>query len=83
MVTDQANVLVRPGEVLTERQVLEGMLVHSANNLADTLACWDAGSLPAFVAKMNATAAVAGHDQHPLRRRQRVHTESVSTPATC
>ena len=50
------------GEVLTERQLLEGLLVHSANNFADTLARWDAGSIPAFVAKMNSTAAQLGMD---------------------
>jgi D-alanyl-D-alanine carboxypeptidase (penicillin-binding protein 5/6) len=54
---DEANAQVAVGEVLTERQLLEGLLVHSANNLADTLARWDAGSIPAFVAKMNSTAA--------------------------
>jgi D-alanyl-D-alanine carboxypeptidase (penicillin-binding protein 5/6) len=56
-VEDQANAQVSVGEVLTERQLLEGLLVHSANNFADTLARWDAGSIPAFVAKMNSTAA--------------------------
>ena len=59
-VTDQANVVLKAGEVLTEYQMLEGLLVHSANDLAYALACWDAGSLPAFVAKMNATAARLG-----------------------
>jgi D-alanyl-D-alanine carboxypeptidase (penicillin-binding protein 5/6) len=54
------NVPVQPGEQLTERQLLNGLLVHSANNLADVLATWDAGSVPAFVAKMNATAAALG-----------------------
>jgi len=54
------NVPVRPGEQLTERQLLNGLLVHSANNFADVLARWDAGSLPAFVTKMNAAAAALG-----------------------
>jgi D-alanyl-D-alanine carboxypeptidase (penicillin-binding protein 5/6) len=54
------NVAVQPGEKLTERQLLDGLLVHSANNLADVLARWDAGTLPAFVAKMNVTAAALG-----------------------
>jgi serine-type D-Ala-D-Ala carboxypeptidase (penicillin-binding protein 5/6) len=34
--------------------------VHSANNFADVLARWDAGSVPAFVAQMNAEAAALG-----------------------
>jgi D-alanyl-D-alanine carboxypeptidase (penicillin-binding protein 5/6) len=61
-VQDEANAQVTVGEVLTERQLLEGLLVHSANNFADTLARWDAGSIPAFVAKMNSTAAQLGMD---------------------
>ena len=47
-------------EQITEQQVLGGMLVHSADNYADLLARWDAGSIPAFVAKMNAAAARLG-----------------------
>jgi D-alanyl-D-alanine carboxypeptidase (penicillin-binding protein 5/6) len=62
-VEDQANAQVSVGEVLTERQLLEGLLVHSANNFADSLARWDAGTLPAFVAKMNSTAAGLGMAQ--------------------
>ena len=61
-VEDEANAQVTVGEVLTERQLLEGLLVHSANNFADTLARWDAGDIPAFVAKMNSTATQLGMD---------------------
>jgi len=61
-VEDEANAQVTAGEVLTERQLLEGLLVHSANNYADTLARWDAGGIPAFVAKMNRFAALLGMD---------------------
>jgi D-alanyl-D-alanine carboxypeptidase (penicillin-binding protein 5/6) len=45
---------VRAGEVLTEYQALEALLVPSADNIADRLADWDAGSAGAFVDKMNA-----------------------------
>jgi D-alanyl-D-alanine carboxypeptidase (penicillin-binding protein 5/6) len=61
-VEDEANAQVTVGEALTERQLLEGLLVHSANNFADTLARWDSGSIPAFVAKMNSTAVQLGMD---------------------
>jgi D-alanyl-D-alanine carboxypeptidase (penicillin-binding protein 5/6) len=57
---DEANAAVTAGEVLTEQQMLEGMLVHSANDFADALANWDAGSVPAFVIKMNQAAAQLG-----------------------
>jgi D-alanyl-D-alanine carboxypeptidase (penicillin-binding protein 5/6) len=59
-VTDQANAQVNLGEQITERNLLGGMLVHSANDFAGALARWDAGSIPAFVAKMNKTAASLG-----------------------
>ena len=42
--------------MLTEHQLLEALLVPSADNIADYLATWDAGSIAGFVAKMNATA---------------------------
>jgi len=55
-VANDANVPVQAGEVLSERQLLDGLLVHSADNLADVLANWDAGSLAEFVSKMNEVA---------------------------
>jgi D-alanyl-D-alanine carboxypeptidase (penicillin-binding protein 5/6) len=53
----QSVVKVEAGEQLTELQVLEGMLIPSGNNLAETIARWDAGSATAFVGKMNDRAA--------------------------
>src|SRR5690348_9621948 len=47
----QSTALVEAGETLTERQLLQGMLIPSANNYAETAARWDAGSIAAFVAK--------------------------------
>ncbi len=78
---DEANVPVQVGEVLTERQVLEGLLVHSANNLADTLARWDAGSIPAFVAKMNRAAAALGMHQTHYADASGYDQQSMSTPS--
>ena len=60
-----AYVPVQAGEQLTERQLLEGLMVPSADNLADVLATWVSGSPAAFVATMNATAARLGmRDTH-------------------
>jgi D-alanyl-D-alanine carboxypeptidase (penicillin-binding protein 5/6) len=59
-VSDQSNALVSAGEVVTEEQLLAGMLVHSADDYADILARWDGGSTAAFVAKMNTVAAQLG-----------------------
>ena len=59
-VDDDSNALVTLNEQITEEQVLGGLLVHSADNYADLIARWDAGSIPAFVAKMNADAVRLG-----------------------
>jgi serine-type D-Ala-D-Ala carboxypeptidase (penicillin-binding protein 5/6) len=48
---------VETGEGLTELQLLEGLLLPSADNIAELLADWQAGSEPAFVAEMNQLAA--------------------------
>jgi D-alanyl-D-alanine carboxypeptidase (penicillin-binding protein 5/6) len=59
-VSDASSVEVQTGEVLTERQLLSALIVRSANNIADTLARWNAGSVTAFVARMNAEAQALG-----------------------
>jgi D-alanyl-D-alanine carboxypeptidase (penicillin-binding protein 5/6) len=51
---------VTAGEQLTERQALEAIMIPSADNIAELLAEWDAGSVPAFVAKMNGAAHALG-----------------------
>jgi D-alanyl-D-alanine carboxypeptidase (penicillin-binding protein 5/6) len=56
----ESAVKVTPGEMITERQMLDGLLVGSADNISPILANWDAGSEPAFLAKMNAGAAALG-----------------------
>jgi D-alanyl-D-alanine carboxypeptidase (penicillin-binding protein 5/6) len=57
---DDSNLEVVPGERLNERQLLEALMIPSADNIADFLARWDAGSIPAFVKKMNAMARKLG-----------------------
>lgn len=47
---------VEQGESLNERQFLEGLMLPSGDNIANTLARWVSGSEEAFVAKMNETA---------------------------
>lgn len=56
----QSVLRVAAGEQLTERQLLEGLLLPSGNNVADLLAHWDLGSRQAFVARMNAEAQRLG-----------------------
>ncbi len=57
---NQSVLAVQEGEKLSEYQALQALLIPSANNVADLLAGWDAGSVPAFVARMNATARQLG-----------------------
>lgn len=56
----ESVVAVRAGERLSEYQALQALLIPSANNVAVLLAKWDAGSVPAFLTRMNATAARLG-----------------------
>jgi D-alanyl-D-alanine carboxypeptidase (penicillin-binding protein 5/6) len=57
---DESTVAVAAGEVLTEREALQALLLPSANNIAAVLARWDAGSEERFVTRMNATARSLG-----------------------
>jgi serine-type D-Ala-D-Ala carboxypeptidase (penicillin-binding protein 5/6) len=58
----QSDVAVAAGEQLTERQLLEALLIPSGNNIADVVATVVAGSELRFVAEMNAQARVLGMD---------------------
>jgi len=78
---DESNVEVVAGERLSERQLLEGLLVHSANNFATMLAEWDAGSLGRFVARMNAEAHRLGMDHTHYVDASGFDSGSVSTAA--
>jgi D-alanyl-D-alanine carboxypeptidase (penicillin-binding protein 5/6) len=55
-----SNLMVVAGEAIDERQLLEALLIPSADNIADFLARWDAGSIGAFVTRMNAAAKSLG-----------------------
>jgi serine-type D-Ala-D-Ala carboxypeptidase (penicillin-binding protein 5/6) len=57
---DQSVVGVRAGEQLTERQLLEALLIPSGNNVARMLAARVAGSETRFIAEMNAAARALG-----------------------
>lgn len=80
---DQSTVAIRSGESLTERQMLEAMLTQSANDIAYALALWDSGSVPAFVAKMNALAASLGASSTHYVDASGYDPLSVSTAADC
>ena len=78
---DETNIPLQTGETLTEQQLLEGLLIQSANDAAYTLAVWDAGSETAFVAKMNALASSLGADETHYADASGFDPASVSTAA--
>jgi serine-type D-Ala-D-Ala carboxypeptidase (penicillin-binding protein 5/6) len=57
---DQSVQPVSAGQVMTELQLLQGMMIPSANNYAEILAVWDAGSVEGLVSKMNREAQALG-----------------------
>jgi len=59
---DESFVAVRAGEQLTERQLLEALLIASGNNVARMLAALLTGSETSFLAEMNAEARALGLD---------------------
>jgi serine-type D-Ala-D-Ala carboxypeptidase (penicillin-binding protein 5/6) len=76
----QSVVPVAVGEQLTEYQLLQGLLVPSGNNLAAVLARWDAGSVPAFVDRLNARAAALGMTSTHFADASGYSPQTVSTP---
>lgn len=80
---DESVTAVAVGEVLTERQLLEGLLARSANNIAFTLAVWDAGSEAVFVVKMNALAASLGMTSSHYVDASGFDQHSVSSAVDC
>jgi D-alanyl-D-alanine carboxypeptidase (penicillin-binding protein 5/6) len=76
---DQSSVRVAVGERLSEYQLLQALLVRSANNIANFLGDWVAGSLPAFVGQMNQMAARLGMTQTHYADASGFDPASVST----
>ena len=78
--TGQSLLAVSAGERLSERQALEGLLLPSADNIADVLARWD-GPPATFLAKMNALAHAAGATQTHYTDPSGLDPATVSTAA--
>jgi D-alanyl-D-alanine carboxypeptidase (penicillin-binding protein 5/6) len=74
----ESTLAVRAGELITERQALEALLLPSANNVAELLAAHD-GGLAAFVARMNSTARRLGMDSTTYTDPSGFGDETVST----
>ena len=78
---EESIVPVAAGEVLTEREALQALLLPSANNIAAVLARWDAGSGARFVGRMNATARALGMTQTRYTDPSGYDAGTVSTAA--
>ena len=78
---DESDVAVAAGEQLTERQLLEALLIPSGNNIARMLATWVAGSETRFMADMNAEARTLGMDQTSYTDPSGFDSSTVSTAA--
>jgi serine-type D-Ala-D-Ala carboxypeptidase (penicillin-binding protein 5/6) len=76
---------LRPGDVLTAQELLEALLLPSGADAAYTLANAYGPGLPAFIARMNATAARMGmtrtHFTSPDGLPYPTETSTYSTPA--
>ena len=77
----QSVVAVRPGEQLTERELLEALLVPSGNNIAQMLAAQVAGNETRFIAQMNAEARTLGMDHTSYTDPSGFDPGTVSTAA--
>ncbi|WNF00767.1 serine hydrolase [Streptomyces luomodiensis] len=77
----ESSVRVRAGQRLSERHVLELMLIPSGNNIARLLARWDAGSQEAFVAEMNRAAHDLGMRHTTYSGASGIESTTTSTSA--
>jgi D-alanyl-D-alanine carboxypeptidase (penicillin-binding protein 5/6) len=77
----QSVVTVEAGERLTERQLLEALLIPSGNNIARMLAVGVGGGESDFVAEMNAEARALGMDDTTYTDPSGFDPGTVSTAA--
>ncbi len=75
----ESTLNVRAGERLSERQMLQALLLPSANNIAALLARYEAGGIAPFVARMNATARTLGMASSTYTDPSGFNDETVST----
>ena len=76
----ESTAAVQKGQTYTEKELLELLMIPSANNVARLLARWDAGSEAAFVEKMNAAAKDLGMTRSTYTDPSGLLDSTVSTP---
>jgi len=77
----ESVVPVQAGELLSEYQALQGLLVPSGNNFAALLARWASGSIDAHVQRMNAKAKALGLTRTTFADVSGLSEKTVSVPA--
>lgn len=77
---DWSTAPVEKGQRYTQGELLQLLMVRSANNVAHLLARWDAGSEAAFIKKMNATAEDLGMTDTVYTDASGFDKGTVSTP---
>jgi D-alanyl-D-alanine carboxypeptidase (penicillin-binding protein 5/6) len=77
----QSFVAVQAGEQLTERQLLEALLIPSGNNIAPMLAALVAGGETSFLAEMNTEAHALGMNHTIYTDPSGLDPSTVSTAA--
>jgi D-alanyl-D-alanine carboxypeptidase (penicillin-binding protein 5/6) len=75
----ESTLNVRAGERLSERQMLQALMLPSANNIAALLARNDAGGITQFVGRMNAIARALGMTSSTYTDPSGFNDETVST----
>ncbi|MET9802594.1 D-alanyl-D-alanine carboxypeptidase [Streptomyces sp. NPDC006368] len=76
---DESKAAVKKGEKYTEKQMLQMLMIPSANNIARLLARWDSPSEAEFVKKMNATAKELGMTNTTYTDPSGLNSTTVST----
>ncbi|MFJ7988923.1 D-alanyl-D-alanine carboxypeptidase family protein [Streptomyces sp. NPDC096351] len=76
----ESTAAVQKGQTYSEKELLELLMIPSANNVARLLARWDAGSEAAFVEKMNAAAKDLGMTRSTYTDPSGLLDSTVSTP---
>lgn len=79
LANDESALPVSAGSQLTQLDLLQGMLVPSANNFSEILAAWDAGTVEAFVARMNTEAKALGMNSTTYVDTSGISPRTVST----
>ncbi|MEU9762083.1 D-alanyl-D-alanine carboxypeptidase [Streptomyces sp. NPDC047985] len=80
-VGDESTVPVRAGQKYSQRQLLELLLLPSANNVARLLARWDSGNQGTFARKMQRTADELGMGHSTYTGASGIEAGTTSTAA--